>query len=136
MRVLLVEDDAPLRDNLGKSLEAEGWEAEVAATAEEASKRICERHFDLVVTDYNVGCGENGLVLLGHLREKGYSIPAILMSGYGERWLEDAARESGVFAFFVKPFSLEPFLDACRQALEKHSGRRAQYGMSKQLGRL
>jgi DNA-binding NtrC family response regulator len=134
MRVLLVEDDAALRASLGNSLEAEGWEAETAATAEEALKRISELHFDLVITDYNVGCGENGLVLLGHLREKVYSIPAILMSGYGERWLEDAARESGVFAFFVKPFPLEPFLDACRQAHEKHPERRAQYGMRKQLG--
>ena len=74
MRVLLVEDDASLRDNLGRSLEADGWESEAAATAEEAIKKISERHFDLVVTDYNLGSGETGLVLLGRLREEGYSL--------------------------------------------------------------
>jgi hypothetical protein len=58
------------------------------------------------------------------LREEGYSLPAILMSGYDEGWLEDAARQWGVFARFVKPFPLKPFLDACLQAHEKHSGSR------------
>jgi len=122
MRVLLVEDDAALRDNLGRSLEADGWESEAAATVEDAIERLSERHFDLIVTDYNLGSAETGLVLLGHLREEGYNLPAILISGYGEKWLEDAARERGAFAFFVKPFAMEPFFDACRQAREKHAG--------------
>jgi DNA-binding NtrC family response regulator len=125
MRVLLVEDDAALRDNLGRSLEADGWESEAAANAEDAIERLSERHFDLIVTDYNLGSAETGLVLLGHLREEGYNLPAILISGYGEKWLEDAARERGVFAFFVKPFSMEPFFDACRQAHEKYAGNQA-----------
>ena len=121
MRVLLVEDDAALRDNLGRSLEADGWESEAAATVEDAIERVSEQHFDLIVTDYNLGSAETGLVLLGHLREEGYNLPAILISGYGEKWLEDAARERGAFAFFVKPFPMEPFFDACRRAHEKHA---------------
>jgi hypothetical protein len=41
------------------------------------------------------------------------------MSGYGEEWLEEVAKEGGVFAFFLKPFPLEPFLESCRQARQE-----------------
>lgn len=116
MRVLVVEDDAALRASLGRSLQADGWEPEEVASVEEAMEKVRERPFDLLVTDYNLGSKEDGLSLLRLVREEGCSLPVILMSGYGEEWLEEVAKEGGAFAFFLKPFPLEPFLESCRQA--------------------
>ena len=121
MRVLVVEDDDALRDSLGKSLKGDGWESEEVGSAQEAMEKVVKRPFDLVVSDYNLGPGEDGLSLLRYLREEGFSLPTILISGHGEGWLEVAAREWGVFAFFVKPFPLEPFLKSCRQARQEET---------------
>lgn len=112
-----MEDDDALRDSLLRSLEMEGWASDVAASVKEAIRKVCERDFDLIVTDYNLGPGRNGLVLLAHLNRERHRIPTILMSGCGEQSLARAAAELGVFDFLVKPFSMDSFLDVCRQAV-------------------
>lgn len=119
MRVLLVEDDAALRDTLRRSLEMDGYESEVAASAKEAITRARERHFDLIVTDYNLGPGRNGLFLLSHLKKTGCGIPTILMSAYREGRVEDAARRLGVSAFLEKPFPMDVLLNECWRALRE-----------------
>jgi len=96
----------------------DGHDPEVAGSVNEAITRAMERDFDLIVTDYNLGAGRNGLFLISHLKKRGYRIPTILMTGYREERLEDAARELGVSAFLEKPFPLDVFLDECRRALQ------------------
>jgi DNA-binding NtrC family response regulator len=117
MRVLLVEDDAALRDSLLRSLGMEGWASEVAASVEEAIRKVCEQDFDLIVTDYNLGPGRNGLVLLSHLNRERHGIPMILMSGCAEETLARTARGLGVFDFLVKPFPIDTFLEVCWRAV-------------------
>jgi DNA-binding NtrC family response regulator len=119
MRILIVEDDAALRTSLRKTLEMDGHEPEEAACAEEAVAIAAARRFHLIVSDYNLGSGMNGLSLLGHLKSSGYGGPTILMSGYKEEWLEHAARDLGVSAFLEKPFPIEVFLEECLRALEE-----------------
>lgn len=119
MRVLVVEDDAALRDSLLRSLEMDGWASDVAASVEEAIRKVCEQDFDLIVTDYNLGPGSDGLVLLAHMNRERQRIPTILMSGCGGESLARAAAELGVFDFLVKPFSMDSFLDVCGQAVER-----------------
>jgi DNA-binding NtrC family response regulator len=118
MRILIVEDDPALRISLRKSLEMDGHEPEEAACAREALVITTERPFHLVVSDYNLGPGMNGLSLLSHLKEQGYGVPAILMSGTREAWMVDAARDLGVSAFLEKPFPIDVFLEECLRALE------------------
>lgn len=117
MRVLLVEDDAALRDSLLRCLEMDEWACDVAASVDEAIRKVYEKSFDLVVTDYNLGAGRNGLVLLSHLNGKRNRIPMILMSGCGGESLGRTAAELGVFDFLVKPFPIETFLDVCWRAV-------------------
>jgi two-component system response regulator FlrC len=117
MRVLVVEDDAGLRNSLRESLEMEGCDSEGAESAEEAITLLSGEPFDLVVTDYNLGAGSNGLFLLSYLKKSGSGVPMILMSGYRERRLEDSARQLGVSAFLEKPFPIDAFLDECMRAL-------------------
>ena len=97
----------------------DGYDSEVAANAKEAITRATERDFDLIVTDYNLGAGRNGLFLLSHLKKNGRRVPTILMSGYREERLEDAARKLGVFAFLEKPFPMDVFLNECWRALQE-----------------
>lgn len=122
MRVLVVEDDADLRNSLRKSLEMEGCESEGAESAEEAIRLVSDRPFHLVVTDYNLGAGSNGLFLLSFLKKNGCRMPTILMSGYREERLEDVARELGVSAFLEKPFPMDLFLEVCSEAVRTGNG--------------
>ena len=97
----------------------DGHDPEVAGSAKEAITRATERDFDLIVTDYNLGAGSNGLSLISHLKKKGCAVPTILMSGYRGERLEDAARRVGVSSFLEKPFPIDVFLDECLRALQK-----------------
>ena len=115
----MVEDDAALRSSLRKTLEMCGHEPEEAACANEAITIAAEHHFHLIVSDYNLGSGMNGLSLLSHLKKNGCGVPTILMTGHREEGLEDAARQLGVSAFLEKPFPIEVFLDECLLALRE-----------------
>ncbi len=82
--ILIVEDDAPVRDALQLVLGLEGYPLHAAASAA-AAEELFARHgadIDLVVSDYQLGGGRNGLELLEKLRgQAGRDLPAVILSG-------------------------------------------------------
>jgi PAS domain S-box-containing protein len=82
-RVLLVEDDAGVRDAMRMLLKAEGFDVITAASYAEALHRVAEGPvLDLLISDYHLGSGETGVQVLASLREKlGRDVKAILVTG-------------------------------------------------------
>jgi DNA-binding response OmpR family regulator len=76
-RVLVVEDDAPLRAALVFDLEAEGYAVSAFATAEQVLTETTEA--DCLVVDLTLP-GQNGLALISRLRKQGIAAPAILIT--------------------------------------------------------
>lgn len=119
--ILLVEDDEVLRRCLRFVLAKESYRVEEATSVEEAAVLASANRFSLIVTDYDLGSGPNGLALLAQMRKKRNLTPIILMSGGYGGWLGPAARDLGAASFLQKPFALEAFLHAIGQALNPTS---------------
>ena len=105
-RVLLVDDEAPVRQLGERALVKRGWTVLSAASAEEALTLVpTGAEVDIVVSDV-VMPGMDGPALVRALRAARPGLPAILASGYAEEALRSDMREPGLH-FISKPYSLK-----------------------------
>ena len=81
-RVLVVEDEAYVRDSLVAVLRAKGFDAEPAASAAEAVALVAKAPVDLVLSDLRMP-GTGGLELLRRLQAVSPEIPVIILTGHG-----------------------------------------------------
>jgi DNA-binding NarL/FixJ family response regulator len=116
LRVLIVDDDAIVRDWVRASLaESEFAVAGEAATPDEALRLGAARRFDLILVDYRLA-GRSGLDLIRELRSTGNETPAILITAAAELGLNERAREAGAQGTAVKSSSRDDLLAALRAA--------------------
>jgi two-component system response regulator AtoC len=115
-RILIVDDEAAIRSSLLESLTAEGYDAEIAESGEEALARCHGTVFDLVVTDLRLP-GVSGLEILQALRNQGNVTPVIMMTAYGDVDTAVSAMRSGAYDFIPKPFKLSAIKKQVRAAL-------------------
>src|SRR5215469_9225366 len=87
--VLIIDDEAEIRESLQTLLEIEGYEVETAADGEEGLARLGERPFDLVLLDLALP-GRSGLDLLPDIRSLDPQLSVIMITAYGT--VEDAVR--------------------------------------------
>jgi PAS domain S-box-containing protein len=109
--VLLVEDDAGVRDATRMLLKVEGYRVtSVASLAEAASTARADNSIDLVLTDYHLGSGETGTQVISSVREiLGRPAKAILMTGDTSSAIRELQMESGV-KVASKPIKAEELL--------------------------
>lgn len=92
VRILVVEDDVSLGENLCEILGLFGYMAIPVRSAEEAMDQVAAATVDLIVTDLRLP-QMNGAELLARLRSQGRVIPAVLMSDWNTREGEDQVDE-------------------------------------------
>jgi DNA-binding response OmpR family regulator len=104
MRILVVEDDAPLASFLKKGLEAEHYAVDIAPDGEEARYAACESDYDLLILDLNLPKFD-GLSVLRVIRPEKPSIPVLVLTGRSR--IEDRVQslDAGADDCLVKPFS-------------------------------
>src|ERR1022692_1984266 len=117
--VLIIDDEAAIRESLETLLELEGYGVESAASGEEGLARIGERSFDLVLLDLALP-DRNGLDLLAdiHLQDPGLSI--IMVTAYGTVENAVKAMQAGAANFVQKPWDNEKLLADVRAAVARH----------------
>lgn len=110
MDVLIVDDDASVRELLGYVMEQRGWDVRVATSAEEALLELAARRPELLLLDLMLP-GRDGLGLLG-LLDRGIGRPrhVVLVSALPETTVAAIATRLGL-PYVTKPFSLDD-LDA------------------------
>lgn len=114
--VLLVEDEAPVRDLAERALRQRGWTVLSAESAEAALERSAAvERIDLLVSDI-VLPGMDGQALLAHLRDRHPGLPAILVSGYAESAVRGDLPLDGV-TFLPKPYALKALVAAAGASL-------------------
>lgn len=109
MKILIVEDEQHLADGLRFNLEAEGYEAEIAADGEVAIGRLGEVSFDAVVLDVMLP-KVDGFEVARTMRERGDYTPILMLTARGRP--EDVLQgfEAGTDDYLAKPFDLNIFL--------------------------
>jgi DNA-binding NtrC family response regulator len=114
--LLIVEDDAEMRDLLRKVLEKEGYRVSVAADGHEALALPLQTAFDLVVTDLLMP-DDGGLELLQAIRESHPTLPVIIITAFGDWGSYSRALELGAAAFISKPLKMAELVGAIHTAL-------------------
>lgn len=129
--VLIVEDEQHLADGLRYNLKAEGYDVDIAGSAEEAVLLLFDdrKVYDVVVLDVMLP-GMDGFALAARLRAKGQFVPILMLTARGQA--EDVLRgfEAGADDYLPKPFDLAVLLARIHALLRRrewfHKDRRSE----------
>ncbi len=102
-RILVVDDDADVRDVLTRLLKRRGYIVEHACDGEEALDAVREHEPDLILLDIYLP-KMNGLAVLFHLLREDLDIRTIAMSGIPDDQIVQSSKELGAVDFMAKPF--------------------------------
>ncbi|MBU6401367.1 MAG: response regulator [Verrucomicrobia bacterium] len=123
-RILVVDDEAPIRDLLQALFMRHGYGVSGAATAGEALRALDESGFDLLVLDIALEDAD-GLELLTSIRQAHPSLPVIMLTGMGyDQELETEALTRGAQGYVSKTLPPDQLLMEVHRVL-RHSGANA-----------
>ena len=120
IRVLVVEDEEKTASYIRKSLQAAGFATDVIHRGDDALAAIFHTPFDVVVLDIMLP-GRDGLSILGQLRERGVTVPVLLLTARGELREKVEGLNAGADDYLPKPFALEELI-ARVKALSRRGG--------------
>jgi two-component system response regulator AtoC len=117
-RILVVDDEASLRDALGRILTAEGYEVRQAGDGKEALGILGDSPFDFVLCDLRMPV-MGGLELLREITARGIPGTVIMMSAFGTVETAVEAMKLGAYDYVSKPFMSDEILLTLRKAAER-----------------
>ncbi len=117
-RILIIDDEAAIRESLETLLTLEGFAVETAENGEQGLERIGEQPFDLVLLDLALP-GRNGIEILGTIRERHATLPVIMITAYGTVDNVVDAMRGGAQNFVQKPWDNEKLLADIRAAIAR-----------------
>lgn len=120
MRILLVDDDPDIRDQLVRLLAGQKYIVEVATDGEKALDRIYDQPFDLIVLDIMMPV-KDGLSVLQEIRQAKIGTPVLLLSAKSEINDKIKGLDQGADDYLAKPFSASELLARMRALLRRGS---------------
>ena len=117
--ILIVDDEAGIRQSLKGVLEDEGYKAALADSAEACLNMLDKRPFDVVLLDIWLP-GMDGLDCLQRIKQSDDAPEVIMISGHGTIETAVRATKLGAFDFIEKPLSLEKTLILVKNAADAH----------------
>ena len=116
--ILVVDDDAVIRQQLEQLFTHEGYRVKVESGAEQALQLLQNEDVDLVVTDIRLP-GMDGIELTKRIVERWSDVPVIVMTGYAD--IDNAVEvlKNGASDYIVKPFSMAAIQESARVVLGK-----------------
>lgn len=134
--ILVVDDEADIRELVAGVLEDEGYETRGAADSDAALEAIAERRPSLVLLDvWLQGSRLDGLELLDEIKRRDPSIPVLVISGHGNLDTAVAAIRRGASDFIEKPFEAERLLLLVERATETERLKREVASLRASAGR-
>src|SRR5213596_3085848 len=122
--ILVVDDDAGIRENIADLLSSENYEVVSAANADEAMRVLDSQRIDLLLTDFQMP-GRNGVELIEAARRANQRVPAILMTAYLYVFEQlDERRREGI-TLLRKPFDADEILQTVAEKLADDGGRKS-----------
>ena len=116
-RVLVVDDEANLRELLELTLVGMGLDVDVAATLAQARQLVGEQRYALCLTDMRLPDG-NGLELVSLITQRSPDTPVAVITAYGSAENAVAALKAGAFDYLAKPVGLDALRALVRSALQ------------------
>lgn len=122
-RILVVDDEEPIRENLCRFLRLEGHRVDDAADGKQALERLKQASYDLVLCDVMMPhC--NGFEVLEHMQANPAlkSIPLVFLSASAEPEKLREGIEKGARHYITKPFNLSRLRDILQEILPSRNG--------------
>jgi DNA-binding NtrC family response regulator len=116
-RILVAEDEAPIRDGIVAAFSDSGYEVVAARSGSEAIDLLEEQNFDLVISDYRMP-EKDGLEVLRRARRLDEEAVVIVMTAYGTVDHAVEVMREGAYDYVQKPFNLEDLEFKVTKALE------------------
>jgi len=130
--ILIVDDEAGIRDSLAGVLTDEGYSASSAESGEACLERLRKGAFDVVLLDIWLP-GIDGLETLERIRQLDNPPEVIMISGHGTIETAVRATKLGAYDFLEKPLSLDKTLILLKNAIESKKLERENVDLKKQL---
>ena len=121
--VLVIDDDASLRESLSDLFNSVGLQAQMFGSAAEFLNNTLPDAPSCLVLDIRLP-GQSGLDFQTQLTQANIHIPVIIMTGHGDIPMSVRAMKAGAIDFITKPFRDQDMLDAVTQAIERDRQRR------------
>ena len=115
-RVLVVDDEASIRDLLAKTLALAEYDVDTAADASTALNRVRAAEYDLLIADLRMP-GMDGLTLIRQVKKIRAELPVIIITGFASEASAIEAVNLGVAGYLRKPFRVPEVLAAAAKAL-------------------
>jgi DNA-binding response OmpR family regulator len=122
--ILVVDDEAALRETLTRSFSREGHNVTAVADGNDAIERAGSEHYDVVLLDVALGAGPNGYEVCRTLRERRNVVPIIMLTALDSEADAVHGLEAGADDYVTKPFGLAELRSRVRAVLRR-SGPRA-----------
>jgi DNA-binding NtrC family response regulator len=116
--VLIIDDEAAIRESLETLLEFEGYRVDSAETGEQGLAKMGEQPFDLVLLDFALP-DRNGLEILSEIRDRDPDLAVIMITAYGTVDNAVRAMQNGANNFIQKPWDNEKLLADVRAAVSR-----------------
>ena len=117
-KILVIDDERPIRSTLKEILEFEKLKVETAEDGKEGITKIEKGNFDLILCDIKMP-KMDGMEVLEAMNEKGIETPLVMISGHGNVETAVEAIKKGAYDFIEKPLDLNRTLVTLRNALDK-----------------
>jgi DNA-binding NtrC family response regulator len=122
-KVLILDDEPKVLKILKPALEKSGYEVEAFSRSLEASSRIMEQDFDIVITDLKME-GLDGMEFLAQVKDRSPVTEVIVITGFATMETAKESFKKGVFDFLAKPFKLGEIKEVVAKAESKIKGKR------------
>jgi two-component system response regulator FixJ len=118
LKVYVIDDDPAIRDAISLLLKAEGMEVHAYSSASDFLGAIQNHSNGCVVADVRLP-GISGIELVSVIKERGFSIPVVIITGHGDVGLAVKAMKLGACDFIEKPFHDDALIEAVRAAIKR-----------------
>lgn len=133
--ILVVDDEADIRELISGILNDEGYETRVAGDSDSALAEIDARRPSLLILDiWLKGSKLDGLEILAEVKKKHNNLPVIIISGHGNIETAVTAIKNGAYDYISKPFETEKLLILVERATEVNRLRRENIELKEQVG--
>lgn len=121
MKILVVEDDPQIGQQILKTLETTGWVPELSADGVDALYRATSEEWDAIVLDLGLP-GLDGLTVLQGIRDKNIRIPVVILSARDTLTDRVEGLNAGADDYLTKPFEMVELIARIRVQLRRASG--------------
>lgn len=121
MRILVIEDEAQLREQLQRQLQVDGYTVDVSADGKDGLYRASEYPLDAAIVDLGLP-GLSGIEVIKQLRSLGKNLPILVLTARGSWQNKVEGLEAGADDYLVKPFQMEELQARLKALLRRAVG--------------